>query len=236
MNKQEDRKTLKPIFVVGINRSGTKYLTNFFCNHSQVFGMQRDRKRSGGAMESNMLGGLRSIFRDLSRFDDYAGLVELWSSTDFFKLSGVDKELFYRVDPRPMDCMELFRTIMEELCRRNDAAYWVQKISPFTALGIVPAFRNAKFVVIKRSISDTIRSQIGAQARREGSRRQGLTKKVFLNILQLKQIKRLRKQGVVAASTAYENLRSDAGNEMQRICEALGIRYEPEMLRIQYRP
>ena len=119
---------VKPIIVIGMHRSGTKWLSNILCNHPEIIGLQRDRVReegaSGGAMESNVLGRIQGMFGDLSRPDDYIGLIEFWSQTDLFKLSAADKELFYQLKPRPRSYYEVFRVLMDDLATRHQKRFW----------------------------------------------------------------------------------------------------------------
>ena len=100
---------VRPIIVVGMNRSGTKWLSNIIARHRDVIAVQSPR--TNGIVETNMFGPLPDKF-DLSSPDEYIGLVELWAATHFFRCTGVDKELFYGLRPRPTSGLQLFDVLM----------------------------------------------------------------------------------------------------------------------------
>ena len=74
-----------PLFVVGLNRSGTKWLSNTLCQHAEVAGVLHERFT--GILETNMLDTIPRVFPDLREGDDYAAVIELWSATEFFGLT-----------------------------------------------------------------------------------------------------------------------------------------------------
>ena len=87
-----------PIIVVGMNRSGTKWVSNILCNHEDVIGVQSERHF--GILETNMFGTMQDKF-DLSSPEDYVGFLEMWSKTEFFRRTDIDKQMFYELAPRP---------------------------------------------------------------------------------------------------------------------------------------
>ena len=144
-----------PIIVVGMNRSGTKWVSNILCNHDSVIGVRSHRAR--GIIETNMFGLMQQRF-DLSSPDDYIGFIELWASTEFFQTTGVDKQFFYQLNPRPRKMLELFELLMREYALANQKSYWLQKTGPANAAVVLRHFRNAKVVITRRSLLDTVKS------------------------------------------------------------------------------
>lgn len=210
---------IRPIILVGMNRSGTKWLSNLISRHPDVIAVQS--VRTNGIVETNMFGGLPDKF-DLSRPDEYIGLVELWAATQFFKLTGVDKELFYRLDPRPGDGLRLFEILMNEYARRNRKGHWLQKTTPLLAQKALEHFREARVVVIRRDLMETVRSTLAMQSWRG---RGNLFRTTWHCVYQRKLLNRLcRRYSVVEMD--FEKLRADPAREEARLFAELGLARE----------
>jgi hypothetical protein len=153
--------TPKPIFVIGLNRSGTKWLSNELSKHTEIACV---RNENTGIRETNMFRAFGRKF-DLNHLDDYIGLVELWSSTDFFIRTGVDKAIFFSSDPPITDHYLLFAQLMNAFATKQGKAYWLQKGSPIAGLELLKRFPDAHFVIVRRQMVDQIRSNVGRFAR-----------------------------------------------------------------------
>jgi hypothetical protein len=101
---------IQKIIVIGMNRSGTKWISNLISNHPDVVSLQYER--GGGILETNMFTNFPHSFGDLRFPDNYVGLIELWSKTDFFQCAGMDKDFFYSIEKRPTNYFELFQILM----------------------------------------------------------------------------------------------------------------------------
>ena len=62
-----------PVIVIGMTRSGTKWLSNILCNHSEMIGVQSEQH--GGIIETNMFHIMPRKF-NLSFADDYIAFIE----------------------------------------------------------------------------------------------------------------------------------------------------------------
>jgi hypothetical protein len=207
---------VRPIILIGLNRSGTKWLSNLICRHEDVIAVQS--RRTGGILETNMFGALPDKF-DLAYPDEYIGLVELWSSTHFFKRTGVEKEFFYRLSPRPRSTLRMFELLMNEYARRHGKAYWLQKTTPLRAAEVLEHFPNARVVVIRRNLMDTLRSTI-ALMRRAG--RRDLFRTIWHCVHQRKLLNRLCRR-YAAVEMDYDRLRNDTVREEARLFAELGL-------------
>ena len=196
--------------------------------------MQRDLKGSGGMMETNLFGNLQRVFASLSRSDEYVGFIELWTTTDFFKQTGLSKEFLLRLSPRPTDIISIFGIVMNELAKTNECKFWIQKTSPFQAPQALEKFTNSRKVIIRRNIIDTIRSQLGGM-RRNGVK-SSLIKEVYFYVLQGKILDRIQ-QGFTQqdAVAEYETLKQNPELEARRICNIVGLDFTPDMLEISFR-
>ena len=207
---------IRPIILIGMNRSGTKWVSNIICSHDDVIGVQSER--TGGIVETNMFGAMQDKF-DLSYPDEYVGLVELWAATHFFRLTGIDKSFFYGLSPRPADVLGLFELLMNEYARRNGCKYWLQKTSPRKAPRVLEHFGNARVVVVRRDLMDTIRSTLGLQSR-YGKR--NLFRATWECVYQGKLLDRICRR-YPAIRVSYEALRADPAREEARLFAELEL-------------
>jgi len=221
-----------PIFVVGMNRSGTKWLSNILCNHPDIAGVQYER--GGGIQESNMFSVMPQKFGDLADVSNYIGLIELWACTDFFRLSGVDKALFYRPEARTTSYPALFRMLMEEVARRNGTGFWLQKIPPQEALAILGEFAGARVVLIERGVVATVRSSI-QQSIKYGKRPRSLVGEGFEYAFGARCLERVR-GGREVYEITYERLHDNPEAVIRGLCEWLGIPFQEHMLDVGFRP
>lgn len=207
---------ITPIILIGMNRSGTKWASNILCTHEEVIGVQSDSH--GGILETNLFGAMQDKF-DLSNPDEYVGFLEMWAKTDFFGITGVDKNMFYRLNPRPRQFMQIFELLMREFASRNGKSYWLQKTSPSRAAEVLRYFDNARIVAVRRNLIDTLRSTLALQAQR-GRRR--LIRSTFSYVRERKTLKSLvRNYSVVEVD--YDTLRSQSATEIERICAELDL-------------
>lgn len=207
---------IRPIIVVGMNRSGTKWVSNIICSHDEVVGVQS--RRTGGILETNMLGTMQEKF-DLSYPDDYVGLIELWSRTEFFRRAGIEREMFYRLSPRPRSVFRVFELLMDELARRRGKKYWLQKTQPVRAPRVLEHFPNARVVVVRRNLLDTVRSTLALQ-RRHG--RENLFRATWRYVYESKLLDRVcRRPGVIEVQ--YDALLANPEREKARLLTGLGL-------------
>jgi len=222
-------KRMKSIIVIGMNRSGTKWLSNILCNHSDVICIQYEK--AYGILETNMFGVMQKKFGNISTIESYIGFIELWAQTNFFKISGIEKSFFYKLNYKH-SFLELFEILMNEFANRNNKKYWLQKTSPLNALKILRKFSKGSIIIIERNILDTIRSQMKLTEFSTG-KRSSIFKEVFYNIFQSKIIKKISKNYKLI-KVYYENLKNQPAHEIKNICKYLNIPFENTMLNISY--
>jgi hypothetical protein len=207
---------IRPIILIGMNRSGTKWVSNIICSHEDVIGVQG--KRAGGILETSMFGAMHDKF-DLAYPEEYIGLIELWARTDFFRRTGIEKETFYKLSPRPRSSLRLFELLMDEYARRNNKVHWLQKTSPNQARRVLEHFTNARIVVVRRNMLDTVRSTIGLQSRYG---RRSIFRATYRYVYQDKLLNRLCRQYPVVRMN-YDALREDHAREQARLFAELGL-------------
>ncbi|MGH8195774.1 MAG: sulfotransferase [Woeseiaceae bacterium] len=219
---------ITPIIVIGMNRTGTKWLSNTLCKHENVIGAQSERGR--GILETNMFGAMQDKF-DLSFPDEYVGFLEMWSMTELFRQTKVDKEMFYKLQPRPREMLQLFDLLMCEFARKNNKTFWLQKTSPLRAAEVLNYFDRARVVITRRNILDTLKSTWAMKAR-HGSRR--ILRTTYAFVRDRKSLDRLAKRYKIV-EVHYEVFRAQTESEVTRLCLALGLDPEKMLSRTSFR-
>ncbi len=227
------KKNIQPIIIVGMNRSGTKWLSNILCNHPEIYGVQTEL--DDGIVETNLFGIIQNKF-DITQPDDYVGFIELWSASNFFKQTKLNKEIFYQLSPRPTDFFDIFKFVMETCAIRENKKYWLQKTSPILAENVLEYFNNAHVLLIKREPIHTIKSTLKIFIeRRNGKKSLYLfLRQIYIYILDEKRIHNIEKQKK-AILISYENLKKNSENEIKKICDKIGLQFEKDMLNITYK-
>lgn len=222
-----DDSTITPVLIVGMNRSGTKWLSNLLCNHSMVAGVQS--ARHAGIVETNMFTVMDEKF-DVSSPQDRHVMIDLWTRTDFFLGTSVDRRLLFE-DPEPKTSLEVFVRCMETHARLSSKTHWLQKLSPEAALAVLDRLPAAKVIVIKRDFLSTIRSTL--QLEYIDGKTPSVFDAVYSFVAQSKLLTR-----VTSCHTAYrvrfEDLRDDLPQTMRAVCDFLGIPFETDVLQTEF--
>lgn len=219
-----------PILVVGRNRSGTKWLSNVLLNHPRIAGVQAEGH--AGIVETTLFGTMDRLVGDIRSTENYIAFLLLWSATDFFRFSGVDAELFFKLEPRPATPVEAFRVLMEEVARKAGAEFWLQKTSPAGAEKALEHYPDARVIVIQRDLVANLESTLAMDGR--PGRSAGLAKLAFGFALDERALDDLSRRHD-AISVAYEDLRRDTAGVVQGLCEWLGIGFDPRMVEVRFR-
>lgn len=219
-----------PILIVGMNRSGTKWLSNLLCQHPSIAGVQSHVHT--GIIETNMFRQIPNAFGEITDFEKYAAVIEFWSCTDFFKASGVPKSELYNLDPYPTNYLDIFAALMEHLAARTGASYWLQKISPLDAPAIIRHFDNARVIVISRAARRNIESSV--QLARNAGQRASVVRAAALYAVQSKAL-RIIGGYPKAVSVDFESLRKDTEGTVRMLCQHLEVAYHDKMLQTPFR-
>jgi hypothetical protein len=199
-----------------MNRTGTKWVSNTLCTHDDVIGAQSERAR--GILETNMFGAMQDKF-DLSNPDEYIGFVELWAKTELFQQTGVDKEMFYKLQPRPRTMLQMFGFLMREFAQGQKKTHWLQKTSPLKAATALDYFDNALVVIVRRNMLDTLKSTWAMHMRH---RRRKILRTTYAYVRDRKIMDAIAKSRKVV-QVHYEVLRDQTQSEINRLCHELGL-------------
>jgi len=219
----------KPIFVIGKNRSGTKWLSNIIANHPDVACIQREG--AGGILETNMLSTFTNLFGDLSYIENYFGMVVCFSETNFFKLTGLDKEILFK--KKYKDCFCLFRQIMNLYAQKKQKTYWLQKASVTNLPQVYNAFPDARFIIIERKITDNIRSSRGLAKLNNGPM-PGILRETAKWHLAKKTVNKYKGKDNIM-HMKFEQLKNDRETSVKRVCSFLDLDFNESLLQEHFK-
>ena len=217
-----------PIFVIGKNRSGTKWLSNILSNSIEIVSLQR--KEDYGINETNIFYQFPKIFGDLNSYNNYIPFIECFAQTNIFKLTGLDKQFLYTIPERNYNI--IFKSVMNQYAFSKDKKMWLQKSNTYILNDAISYFPNATIVFIERNLEDNIRSTIGLQFK-NGQKKKNILKNVFIYLLEQKRIKSFKKKINIKQDTIYvkyEDLVSNTESVLKNLCDKLNIQFKEKML------
>lgn len=225
-----------PIFVLGLQRSGTTWLANVLASHPDIVAAQSEDHF--GVHESIYFSHFARAFPDLTSDESFRQYVDAFTTSDYYLLTGLEREWLYR--QRPREHASAFRAVMDEMARRSGAQAWVEKTPQHTLLAedLAAAFPDARFVAIVRKPMPVVASHVGLLAEWPGSRRRRVTQLVRLALacsLHERYLKRFCRTHAGAMLTSYEALGAEPGELAQRISSFVGVEFTPEMLDLPWR-
>lgn len=224
-----------PIFVIGPHRSGTTWLANILCRHTQVTGIQSTEHK--GIHESAFFSHVDRHFGKLDNENAYIEFVEVFSSSDYFSLSGLKKELLYAECPREYG--EVFRLVMDKYADANDADNWVEKTPAHTLYldKIHEYFPEGKYLGITRELTDVVRSSVAKRTFRSKLQRMLFIFRQVIHVLKYqKHISYFKDRIPNMKVIRYEELNRDKNVVIQKICDFLDLRFEERLLEEHFSP
>lgn len=224
----------KPIIVIGMNRSGTKWLSNILCNHTEIAGIQSENAK--GILETNLFGTMQKKF-DLNYLDEYLGFIHLWSKTNFFKRTKYDIEKFYVIKPRPKNYYEIFGLVMDNYAELQNKSYWLQKCSARNCEPIIEYFNGAHLIFIKRDIIDTLKSTFKLKNKKLdyelNKKFYGFYHQVFIYVHDEKNMQRFFNLNN-SIYVNYEDLKNNQEQIVKNICTSIGIEFDKKMINVSF--
>lgn len=222
-----------PVFVLGLQRSGTTWLANILANHPQVVAVQS--ADHFGVHESIFFSHFARAYGDLRQERDFRRFAEDFTNSDYYLLTGLEPEWLVR--RRPFSYPEAFRCVMEEMARRRGGApVWLEKSPSHTLLApqLAEAFPDARFVGIIRQASAVVASQLRLAARvpvyHPAHLRAVIGRSIAHSVHQRSLERFVRDQRGRCMLTSYEALGADPGREISRVCYFLGLEFTAQML------
>lgn len=220
----------EPLFIIGAPRSGTTWLANILCNHSQIAGIQA--KEHFGIIETGFFSCLPEYFGDLRNEDNFIVFLEAFSKSDYFTRAAGDKNLFY--EKRPESYAQFLALLMDRYAGQSGARYWLEKTPSHTLHldQIAHDFPDATFLCIHREAPETIGSMMNLFS----SQSRSLPRKAFVYCNYNKEIRSFRPKTGKKITIEYAALKRDRETIIREVCSRLGIAFEPCLLQDNYTP
>lgn len=230
-------KPATPIFVLGLERSGTTWVANMLCGHPDVAGVQAEDHY--GVHESIFFSHFARAYGDLADEGNFRRFTADFVASDYFLLTGIEEAWLWR--RRPQSYPEAFRALMDELSRRRGARFWVEKSPEHSLLAdeLATAFPEARFVCVTRRPADLIRSRLWLDGRTPPAHPRRLVdvlRACAACSLYSRSLQRFSARCSRGVMTSYEALSNSLEDEMRRITKALGMAFDPSMLIPRYAP
>lgn len=212
------------IFIVGVGRSGTSLVQSMLAAHSQI------------AFPPETAFLRRYVFRGaISRKYSQkgaGGVADLLAGDAYFQRTGIDAgELVQRVKASgSITDGAVYREMLRTVAERQEKPISGDK-DPRSVefLGLVlRAFGNCHVVHVIRDPRDVLASKKKA----EWSRGRGIVRHVFASRVQIKMGRAVGPGlfGERYREVIYEKLLENQENELRKLCQGLGLGYEPSML------
>lgn len=219
----------RAIFIIGKNRSGTKWLTNTVASHDKVCCVQRPG--ANGVVETNLLTVMPNLFGSLNDPDNRIGFIECFSETNFFKITELEKTFLYNLEVN--NYYEVFEKIMNEYSRLRERQLWVHKFSPHVLGDLLQKFPKAKFIMIYRDYVDNIVSSIALAEAQESKRSKSIERHILSYVQQNKIMKNAEERSNVI-SIQFRNFIKRKEKICKKISEFVNIEFSKKMIPNRY--
>jgi hypothetical protein len=220
-----------PVFVLGLQRSGTTWLANVFAQHSRAVAVQS--AHHFGIFESIFFSHFAAAYGDLNDEANFRRFAASFVTSEYYLLSGLDPGWLTTLNVRSYP--EIFRAMMEEVARRQGGAdFWVEKSPDHTHLAdeLAATFPDARFICIVRQPQSATASMLWL---RGAPQSQSARVRELLGLSLFRAQQRLlthfcHRHQDRCFLTRYEDFVANSEAETRSACKFLGIDYEPAML------
>ena len=225
-----------PIFVLGLQRSGTTWLANMLCKHAACAGIQSDDH--DGIHESVFFSHFSRSYGDLTDERNFQRFAHDFARSDYFLLSKLSPRWFADLQPRNYGA--IFYDLMEQVAIDQGATHWVEKSPHHSLLGheLATLYPHAKFVCLIREPSALIPSLLNAPWRpktRYPLRALMIVRSCMTYRLYSDHLNQFARTHANAMLLRYEDLHVDCESELKKLCLFLGLPYQNDMLDVQFR-
>lgn len=221
----------EPIFVLGRNRSGTKWLSNMLSNHSALASIQRDG--AGGIVEVNELSD-PYLFGDLRIAENKLAFLAFFEKTNYFKISAMAIRELHEIK---FDTLHgFFGGFMDRVVEAAGKRRWLQKSNTLALPGLLSSFSNAKFILIRRkNVADNLRSHIAMHWAANGNLKKQLFRRVFSYMMHWKFLQHFSTDPRILV-ISYEELKANPESVLRGVCKFTELEYEDQLCTQVYRP
>ncbi|MFP7569967.1 sulfotransferase family protein [Marivita sp. S2033] len=227
-----------PVFVLGLQRSGTTWVANMLAGSGAVAAVAAAEHR--GVHESIFFSHFARAF---GSFDDPAArrrFQQAFAQSDYFLLTGLSEAFLDEIVSRAQDYADVFAIVMEEVATRTNCDHWLEKSPHHTLLAdeLAARFPAAKFVCITRSSMTLIASRLAAYGRvpsRGMARSVDILRGALVNALYTRFLEdvatRLKQRAMLVR---YDDLVADLPSHRRGLVAFLGLQVDPDLLESKF--
>lgn len=213
-----------PVFVLGLQRSGTTWLANLISSHADMTSIGSADHQ--GIHESIFFSHFARSYGDLEDQQNYSRFMRDFCCSDYYVLSGLPPGWLH--DRHPANYADAFQWLMDEVARRRGARGWVEKSPHHTLLGdeLSRIYPKARFVCVIRDYLDMIRSRLWAYGREPlpyPERIYQIARACAVNSLYERYLRRFCRDNKRALLVFYQDLKSSKTSEINRVFDFLGL-------------
>ncbi len=219
-----------PVFVLGLQRSGTTWLASLLGGHPDVACIESEDHF--GIHESIFFSHFARAYGDLEDDACFERFARDFGDSDYYLLSGLEEDWLAKNGPR--NYVDAFRSLMDEVARRRGARVWVEKSPHHTLLAYELAewFPDACFVGVVRDPVDQARSSVFAPGRDPGrypGRALPIVTAGAASALYERFLRRFDAGNDRSCLVRFADMKEDREREMRRVAEFLGLDFDPRM-------
>ncbi|SDD77096.1 Sulfotransferase family protein [Paracoccus isoporae] len=230
---------MTPIFILGLQRSGTTWLANMLAGSGAVAAVTAEEHR--GVHESVFFSHFARAFGRFADPGARARFRTAFEASDYFLLTGLETCILDDAIRRSVNYGGVFRAVMDEFARRRGCAHWLEKSPHHSLLAeeLAARFPDARFLCVTRDSRSLIASRLAAYGRepRRGWRRVAdIIRGTAANRLHQDALRRFAAGRQNALLIRYEEMLSDAQGSRDRLVRFLDLDVTPEALDSAFAP
>lgn len=223
---KEVETTITPVFVLGLQRTGTTWMGNVLCSHPDIAGIAADDHR--GIHESIYFSHFAAAFADLNDEGVRRRYVDYFTASDYYILSDLPPEWLTETLADTSVHAEIFDRMMSAVARRSGARFWVEKSPHHSALAemLQEALPHARFICVTRPSLTLVRSRLHAYGRtapKHPKRAIDIARGVIANTYFTRHLKRFAARTPQAIHVDYQTFADDTPSELARISAFLDL-------------
>lgn len=235
--RQQDNPKAVPIFVLGLQRSGTTWLANMLCQHPKCAGIQAEDHH--GIHESLFFSHFAKSYGDLADDQNYQRFAEDFAKSDYFLLSNLPYS--WLIQQRSRSYSGIFRALMDQVAAREGASHWVEKSPHHTLVcnELAAQFPDAKFLCVLRKPVTLMPSLLNAPWRRATSyprRLITLAGACLSYTLFAKTLRRFAERHPSATLVSYESLAANTSEEARAMCRFVELPCRCDIQEVPFKP
>lgn len=216
--------------MIGLNRSGTKWLSNLISAHSNVYAVKHEAHF--GILESNVFNDFGRMFPSIDSPELQTAFTTIWSESDFLKITETDLPALMNRE-KPKTVFDAFRLVMSTAATRHNSRYWLQKCSPVQFATLRNEFADSKRVFIYRKLDEVLVSAF--ENANECGQSAGRMRQITSYCLQNQVLQNLMKESG-SICVAYEELKTNPEKVIEGVLNFLDLKSTNQTFDLGFQP